>query len=366
MSPHWSIKFTHMKSYLSGCFLLSLSLLFSITNIKAQISQDEFESLVQDFEYVGILAAYITAEDVTFYESGVTKLGEETELKNYHQMHLGSNTKAFTARLVSFLVEEDLINWDTKLSDIIPDSWLRRPYYNEITLQMLLDHKSGVPSLTSGLYIAALPKFKGSPRACRAQYVRYMLQRKPDYMPGETYNYSNAGYGIATFMVEEAGGLEWDDLLGQYLKGETYNYCLGFPNECDINQPWGHWDQTGVLMALGPDHFYKLPEFLFPAGGLSLPFLSYADWIQNELISLTDPNDTKHEMVDWLHYHDDEYSTGWGTGADRTTGHDGSAGTFYVSTHIDPLKGYATIVASNSATAADVDLLYYIKSVLEE
>jgi D-alanyl-D-alanine carboxypeptidase len=113
---------------------------------------------------------------------------------------IGSVTKSFVAALVLDLAEDGILSIDDPLSRWLPDY----PRAKRITLRQLLNHTSGVPSMTE------------SEAFWRAQLARPFARWSPqrtlsfatgaDFEPGERYHYSNTGYILLGLVIEKATG----------------------------------------------------------------------------------------------------------------------------------------------------------------
>ncbi len=76
---------------------------------------------------------------------------DKTQPTDY--FHIGSNTKAFTGFLAAKIVEDNLINWDTKFFDLYPELKSEsNPAYYEMTLKQLLSHRPASRDLQSRLF----------------------------------------------------------------------------------------------------------------------------------------------------------------------------------------------------------------------
>ncbi len=64
--------------------------------------------------------------------------------------HLGSCTKSMTAVVIARLVEQGRLSLNTTLIQGFPEfSGLMKPPYRTVTLAMLLNHRAGLPAMTS-------------------------------------------------------------------------------------------------------------------------------------------------------------------------------------------------------------------------
>ena len=280
---------------------------------------------------------------------------EKTKANLNDYFHLGSNTKAITGFIAAYLVENKKINWTTKFFDLFP-SWKKNsnPEYYEITLADILSHRARIQPYTSGLEFQELPDFKGDKAKQRKQFAKYLLNEKPVKNREKVYNYSNAGYSIASLMLEKVSGLSWEQLTKEtMLKLLNVNIEFGFPNKFNPTQTYGHWIQNDSLKVVESNVDYNL-ALAEPAGDISMTLPDYAKFIQYNLKGLQgQDNILKSSTYDYLHFGLKDYSIGWGNvnKADkRFSEHSGSAGTFFCYTLLDKKRNLAYIIIANSAT----------------
>ncbi|OWA36998.1 hypothetical protein B9G55_02665 [Saccharibacillus sp. O16] len=122
-----------------------------------------------------------------------TKLIRPTDL-----MRLGSLTKAFTAASILKLEEEGKLSTEDSLSKFIPDY----PRGDEIKLSMLLSHTSGI----------AL-NFKREDGIPLADTVAEIKASSLKFQPGTSYKYSNSGYVLLAFIIEQTSGMSYPDYV---------------------------------------------------------------------------------------------------------------------------------------------------------
>jgi CubicO group peptidase (beta-lactamase class C family) len=113
---------------------------------------------------------------------------------------IASNTKSFTAASVLILAERGRLSIDDKLSKYLPDF----PRGDEVTIRQLLNHTSGIASFDEAvadqreLAVAHTPK----------EMIALIQGLKPLYVfpPGTAYRYSNSGYHLLGYIVEQVSG----------------------------------------------------------------------------------------------------------------------------------------------------------------
>jgi len=79
--------------------------------------------------------------------SGMKIKGSNRAVDTSSIFHLGSNTKAFIGFAAASMVEEGIIEWESKFFDVCPDFPVSAyPDYSDITLIQLLRHQAGIVS----------------------------------------------------------------------------------------------------------------------------------------------------------------------------------------------------------------------------
>jgi CubicO group peptidase (beta-lactamase class C family) len=165
------------------------------------------------------------------------------------RFHIGSNTKAMTAFIIAKYVEKGKLNWNTKFFDLFP-SWKSKskPEYAKMTLQDLLSHRAGILPF-QGEDDPQIPDFKGNNIQKRKQFAQFVLTFSPVKIDNEhPFVYSNAGYTLATLMVEKITGKSWEQLVDQVFNQDLkLNVKLSWPENQTNKDTWGHLTENDVL-----------------------------------------------------------------------------------------------------------------------
>ncbi|NGZ74129.1 serine hydrolase [Saccharibacillus alkalitolerans] len=123
---------------------------------------------------------------------------DTTTVRPTDQMRLGSLTKAFTAASILKLEEEGKLSTDDTLARHIPDY----PRGDEIKLSMLLSH-------TSGIALNFVRK-EGTPLS---ETVEEIKKSPLKFAPGTDYMYSNSGYVLLAYIIEQTSGMSYADFV---------------------------------------------------------------------------------------------------------------------------------------------------------
>lgn len=120
---------------------------------------------------------------------------------------IGSVTKMFSATLVMQLVEEGTLGLDDTIEPWFPE----QPRADEITIEDLLSHRSGIAD-----YLHTSPVRNDSgrhwePRELLA--VANAIETDASFQPGVDSEYSNTNFVMLGIIVEDVTGRRWEDLL---------------------------------------------------------------------------------------------------------------------------------------------------------
>ncbi len=121
------------------------------------------------------------------------------------KFHIGSCTKSMTALLAADLVREGEISFGTRVGDVFPD-WNLAAEKSGITLELLLQNRSGITGHPDAALWAGAFKLKGTPPEQRREFLRAVLAAPLEAPPGTKYVYSNLGFALAGAMLAEMTG----------------------------------------------------------------------------------------------------------------------------------------------------------------
>ncbi|MGG7665706.1 serine hydrolase domain-containing protein [Dyadobacter sp. BHUBP1] len=166
---------------------------------------------------------------------------------------IGSITKTFTATMIMQLVEEKKLTLDTHLDKYFPDI----PNASQITIEMMLRHRSGIHNFTDD---EAYWKQQTQPRT-RAEMLAVFVKNKPDFAPDAEAKYSNSGYILLGYIIEDITKKSYEKNLQERIlsriglkttsfggkidpaRGDAYSYSFSKSwekrEETDLSQPAG-------------------------------------------------------------------------------------------------------------------------------
>lgn len=141
-----------------------------------------------------------------------------------HHLYIGSVTKLFTATLTLQQVQRGVLS----LSDPV-SNWVDLGEDDGITVRMLLNHTSGIPNYTEGLWFIARYFGRPTKRWTPAELVDIIRGDSLRFQPGTRHEYSNSNYLLLGIILERATGTSYGTLIGQLFRddlGYEHTYCL--------------------------------------------------------------------------------------------------------------------------------------------
>jgi CubicO group peptidase (beta-lactamase class C family) len=134
---------------------------------------------------------------------------------------LGSITKQFTAAVILKLQEEKKLGVSDKLSKYFPGY----PKGDSITIEQLLTHTSGIYNYTNdGNFMAT----QVTNPANREKMMALFKDKPLDFSPGTSWNYSNSGYSLLGYIIEEVTKISYEEAVRKYIFTPLHMIHSGF------------------------------------------------------------------------------------------------------------------------------------------
>lgn len=170
-----------------------------------------FDSIVEEnFESSGTVGAALVVtykgQVVLTKCFGVRKEGEADSIDAHTIFRLASVSKSVTGVLAGILDDEDVVNFDDKVVDYLPDFQLKNPVYTQqLTVRNLLSQTSGVvPHAYDGMVEDKMPLEK---------IITYLNKAAITAAPGEIYTYQNVVYSMYEPILEAKTHKDFKSLM---------------------------------------------------------------------------------------------------------------------------------------------------------
>ena len=135
-----------------------------------------------------------------FYAAGWHNREEKIPAYPQALFKIASITKLYVAVATAKLVKAERLSLDKTLADYFPKLAGRIENSEEITLRMMLQHRSGIPNFVDH------PDFWIEPPESRQETLEYALDLPANFEPGEDYGYSNTNYMLIEDLIDKTLG----------------------------------------------------------------------------------------------------------------------------------------------------------------
>lgn len=160
---------------------------------------------------------------------GSLKLNSSDSIKSYSVFQIASLSKLLTGIITRSLEIEDIIDINDPITNYLSDKISKKAQHKlrEVKIKHLLFHNSGFPHNS-----IVLQRIDGEPMKngyTSNQLLQDLEKLELESAPGEKFAYSNLGFAILGFILEEASGFPYSKLLEKYIS-KPYNMESTFSN----------------------------------------------------------------------------------------------------------------------------------------
>jgi len=197
------------KLIITGLAFLFLSLT-GYTQVREDYQQLDayIQQTVEDFGAPGMAVGIIKNREIVLAKGyGYAHTETKSLVDENTVFGIASCSKAFTAACVSILVDEGKLEWDDKVSDVLPGFTLYDRYItSELTVRDLLCHRAGYETFDGDLL------WYGTDYS-REEVVSRFRYRENPYSFREKFGYSNLMFIIAGEVIKEVSGETWEEFV---------------------------------------------------------------------------------------------------------------------------------------------------------
>ncbi|RPH31587.1 MAG: class A beta-lactamase-related serine hydrolase [Bacteroidales bacterium] len=159
------------------------------------------------------LSIILTNGDSLTFSSGFADIERAIPMKQSNKMLSGSIGKTYVAAIAFQLIQSERLKLTDKVIDLLKDEkWISRiPNINELNVDMLLAHTSGLPRYE--FYNGVWNEIKSNPDMVWSVYdrMKYILDAKPLNLAGKSWDYSDSNYILIGAIIEKITGKEYYD-----------------------------------------------------------------------------------------------------------------------------------------------------------
>lgn len=271
------------KTLLAATMFVGASLPLSA----AEMTEAQLDTFVNDamkeFNIPGIAVGVIKNGHIEHLKGyGVRDVTTGKPVDGDTMYAIASNSKAFTAAAVAILVDDGVLDWDSKVIDFLPNFRMADPWITaEFTIRDLLTHRSGM-----GLGAGDL-MFWPSTGVNRQEIIENVRHLKMVSGFRSEYAYDNTLYVVAGEVVAAASGMSYEDfvqtrIMNQLAIGDRCRADITKVHE-DPNVAQPHVDVDGKLQIAGRLNDPGKPMVIAAAGGIQCSARAMLKWVQTHL-----------------------------------------------------------------------------------
>ncbi|MBN2156262.1 MAG: beta-lactamase family protein [Candidatus Lokiarchaeota archaeon] len=238
-----------------SAFFIPWSLLFMRLSPLPDSIQTEIENTVAKRNIDGIIVYIDEAGEVSKFSAGYNDRDAKTEAHPDLLFKIASISKLYMAVAAAKLVDRGNLSLDATLSELLTEYKDDIQYAYEITLRMLIQHRSGIPEY---VYDPDIPWENLTANVY--DFLPFVLGKDADFKPNARYKYSNTNYFLLGKIMDDAIGYTHN----HFIKEEIL-----IPNQ--LNDTYYYYNETNpedVMSGydVGYDFDFKPIDHIIPGG----------------------------------------------------------------------------------------------------
>lgn len=140
-------------------------------------------------------------KEPAFYTAGVQNKLTQEPINPHAYFKIGSIHKLYIATAVAKLINSGELSLDDTLADFFPELVGRIQYADQITVRMMVQHRSGIPNFTDDSEFDWLTPFPNDD-----SILALVLDDPADFEPDTKYSYSNTNYFLLGRILDKVLG----------------------------------------------------------------------------------------------------------------------------------------------------------------
>lgn len=174
--------------------------------------------------------------------AGLGRVAPKVLMRPSDRFRAGSIMKPFVSVAVLQLVESGRLSLDARLPEVLPAEVVDRfPTAPDITVRMLLSHRSGIPEWDlpeQDEYAARHPAHVWT----IAEILDLAAAKPPVFAPGTAYSYCNTEYNLLGLVISRVTGRSWRDEITRRVVCplRLTHTTLPAPGDLSIKGPHAH------------------------------------------------------------------------------------------------------------------------------
>ncbi|MDI5950365.1 serine hydrolase domain-containing protein [Flavobacterium sp. LB2P84] len=189
-----------MKKFIMKKFIITSIITFTITICFSQTFNNQrldslFQTLEKNNKFMGSIAVSKNGKLLYLKSIGYSDVENSKKADDKTKYRVGSISKMFTASLILKAIEENKISLSQSLDKFFPEIENSK----KITIQNLLNHRSGIHDITND---KSYFSYNTEPKS-EKQMIEIIAKTKSDFEPNIKVEYSNSNYIILSYILEK-------------------------------------------------------------------------------------------------------------------------------------------------------------------
>ncbi len=151
-----------------------------------------FEGIIVYVDKVG--------EAPNWYTAGWHNKEEKIPAQPNALFKIASISKLYTAVAITQLVHEGKLSLDNTIANYLPKHAAKIEHSDEITLRLMVQHRSGLPNYTD------TPNYWADPKETKEEKLALVLNQPADFPPDKKYAYCNTNYLLLRMIMDRVLG----------------------------------------------------------------------------------------------------------------------------------------------------------------
>lgn len=194
-----------------------------VAPVSATVQEEINNSIDRGFDGI-IVYADQGGEDAALYAAGWNNRAEETPADPNSLFRIASISKLYIATATTMMVNDGLLSLDDTLADYFPEFVDRIENADQITVRMMVQHRSGIPNYTDD------PNWLwGEVPADLDAHLALALDKPANFAPDTNYRYSNTNYLLIGDILDQVLGYSHHQYIREEITeplGLTDTYSL--------------------------------------------------------------------------------------------------------------------------------------------
>ena len=141
--------------------------------------------------------------------AGLGRVAPDVPMRRADRFRAGSIAKTFVAVAVLQLAERDRLSLDARLPQVLPARLVDRfPTGADVTVRMLLNHRSGIPEWNSPAIEEQVARHPAKLWKV-SEFLDLAAAQPPLFAPGTGFFYSSTNYNLLGLIIERITGRSW-------------------------------------------------------------------------------------------------------------------------------------------------------------